>query len=217
MNGGKKRVRMVRLRYNETRHDLTTSMYNIDPIDETLGEGLVHMTRSQIISQSRNGRSIYARQVATGHLRGRIAFRGHTSKVSLLAKQWLSGILALRVHMRLASNQGIPRDHPLNDNVIGQLVQRVYMANEQCFNRPLIRFDLGDGRDTSVHWNTHRDRCVLDGRYVGYISGQTLVVTASKKKRIYPCPSSQRRQTCTTVPDEEFGSWARSSGGMKSK
>lgn len=43
MNGGKKRVRVVRVCYDETMDDLMTSMYKLDLIGKTR-QGLVHMT-----------------------------------------------------------------------------------------------------------------------------------------------------------------------------
>lgn len=77
------------------------------------------------------------------------------------------------------------------------------MANEQCFDRPLIKFDL---RACQFHCSTHRDGRLLDGKYVRYISARVSVTSAFQRERIYPYPSSPRRQTCTTVPDVEFGS-----------
>lgn len=159
MNAGKKRVRVVRVCYNETMDDLTTSMYNIDLADETQDKGSCtqHQPRSFCNLETEDP-FVFGRMqwdIPEAELLSAAIF----PRFLYWRNVWLSGTLALRVHMRLASNQGIPRDRPLNDNAIRQLVQRVYMANEQCFDRPLIRFNLVDGRVSFNGTLTVMDAC----------------------------------------------------------
>lgn len=54
-----------------------------------------------------------------------------------------SGISAIEIHLQITSYQVVSKDYFLDDDAFRQLVQRVYMSNEQGLDRGLIKFDLG--------------------------------------------------------------------------
>lgn len=73
--------------------------------------------------------------------------------------------------MALTSNQGIPSGCPLDSDAFRQLVQRVYMANEQCFDCPLIKFDLAASINVTVSLeHTVMDACSTENMLAMFLN-----------------------------------------------